>query len=421
MGDPLVLKAAQTAKASWLQKLVKPRPLFRVYNLGSMGGFDVESSSMFPLILPKDKVVVIKAKRLNRDDIVVFTKNSRLIAHRLIYVSPRKDYLVTRGDNNLSSDGKISQSQILGKIETLKRGGGKLSLSHVYLTQSSIYLKELKEIDLAFREQGVPYVILKGLPVHITINNSPPKRLYLDADILVKKGDFKKATQALLDLQFKKLKSTLLGKEAELSSQLDFTKFTNPFPVTIDLHKSPAIGFTKTRILDYLAPDSNLFSDYLFRNVRNVYVGSTKFPILKNETLLIFLLLHLFHHNFRGIERIRLISDLIAIGHLNWKRVRKDTKKLNVDPYISCALIFVNKYYPGAPKLPRSVLYSALTLFISPFNSLPKHLERAERFILLILLSPESLWKKVSVVFEPKVYSYFFKTIKSFFLSSVRK
>ena len=415
------MRAEPTAKASWLHKLVKP-PLFRVYNLGNMGGFDVESSSMFPLILPKDKVVVIKAKILKRDDIVVFTNNNRLIAHRLIYVSPSRDYLVTRGDNNLSSDGKISRSQILGKIETLKRGGGKLSLSHVYLTQSSIYLKELKTIDWAFKKRSVSYVILKGLPVHITINNSPPKRLYLDADILVKKGDFKKATQALLALQFKKLRSTLLGKEAELSSQLDFTKFTNPFPVTIDLHKSPAIGFTKTRILDDLTPDSNLFSDYLFRNVRDVYVGSTKFPILKNETLLIFLLLHLFHHNFRGIERIRLISDLIAIGHLNWKRIRKDTKNLNVGPYINCALTFVNKYYSkGVPKPPRSALYSALALLISPFKSLPKNLERAERFVLLMFLSPEPLWKKVSVALEPKVYSYFFKTIKSFFLSSVRK
>ncbi len=96
----------------------------------------LSQTSMMPLILPGDKTVVKKAAKYKVNDIVVFNKSGRLIAHRVIYIPPSGKYFITKGDNKLKADGKIKKSQILGKVEVIKRNGQMIRLSHFYLSQS---------------------------------------------------------------------------------------------------------------------------------------------------------------------------------------------------------------------------------------------------------------------------------------------
>ncbi len=85
--------------------------------------FKAEGDSMLPILHPNDVVQYkkINFKQIRINDIILVHKNKRLFTHRIIYKTDR--YLITKGDNNLESDGKIYPRQIIGKVAKVKRDG----------------------------------------------------------------------------------------------------------------------------------------------------------------------------------------------------------------------------------------------------------------------------------------------------------
>lgn len=395
-----------------------------------MGSLPIHGrQSMLPLIEPKDKLIVEKASEYQINDIVTFIKNGRLIAHRVIY--KRADgSLITKGDNNLKSDGVITKDKVLGNIEKIKREEEEITLSHIYLLQSSTYLKELKKIKKAFDKADISFLILKGLPLHLYYGKKSPDRIYYDCDILVKKPHFKKATNILESLEFH-IKSSVLFDKKTPSTQYSLIKKTKPFPVVIDLHLEPAIGLTKTKAVNKLIPNIKRFTNNLFKKKEVKKVEGTEFNILKKEVFIAYLLLHLYHHNFKGAHRINFIKKVTNDENVDWSATAELVKKYGFENFVYPSALVVNRLYENcipnsflkevAPNSYPKYLGNILSKTISPFEENGRLASGVQRFIFLVLLSPKNLLQKTKVILNKKVLSHFFSTIRSFFSSSFKK
>lgn len=81
--------------------------------------------SMLPSVWPGDTLMVEKAdhEEVCEGDIVLFARERRLFAHRVV-TSPSGDgQLVTRGDAMPASDAPISGGELLGKVARIQRKG----------------------------------------------------------------------------------------------------------------------------------------------------------------------------------------------------------------------------------------------------------------------------------------------------------
>jgi len=157
----------------------------------------IAGSSMLPLF-GKDNIVYfdsINKRRLQINDIVFVKKSKDFFVHRIIYKN--SDYFITRGDNNLKSDGKIKHNQIIAKVKKIKKGKNTYTPENIYLLQSAYYFKEILKIKKLFEMNNVSYVFLKGLPLHLYFEGNHPRRLYTDCDVLIGKKDFDKAKKIL--------------------------------------------------------------------------------------------------------------------------------------------------------------------------------------------------------------------------------
>ncbi len=386
------------------------------------------NSSMAPLILPADKPTVKRAKIFKVNDVVVFRKKESLVAHRIIYQSTTKDFFITKGDNQLKSDGKIMPSQILGKVENVKRDNRIINLFHLYLTQSSEYFRQLNTINSQLNKKGIAYIFLKGLPTHLHYTKTVPKRLYLDADILIRKKDIKKVSEVLNKLGFKSSEAKLFERQVKDISQISFIKKTSSFPVVIDLHLEPAIGFTKVRHLNELLPkESQTFVNYLFRNIKIITINKIRFPVLKIEAFFIYLLLHLYHHNFNGAYRYDLVDKLARKGSVNWNEVKNTIIKYRFRNLVYPGVLLLKRYYhtpfPKSfiqnikPAISTIVVSRLIVSLLNPFNSRTRAQEGIIRFILLFLLSPDTLNKKLAIIAHKETKRFVYPTIKSFFRS----
>ena len=86
----------------------------------------VSGTSMAPTLRPGELVSVKKTEVMEilPGEIVVFARNGRLIAHRVLtkIQSRGGSYLVTRGDRARKSDAPVSSSELVGRVNYIERG-----------------------------------------------------------------------------------------------------------------------------------------------------------------------------------------------------------------------------------------------------------------------------------------------------------
>lgn len=76
--------------------------------------------SMAPLIKPGCRLVIdFKNKNYHLGDVVVFSKENRILAHRIISVNKQKKLSLLKGDNNPRPDGWFDSRKIIGRIEKI--------------------------------------------------------------------------------------------------------------------------------------------------------------------------------------------------------------------------------------------------------------------------------------------------------------
>ncbi|MBI2022534.1 signal peptidase I, partial [Candidatus Daviesbacteria bacterium] len=194
-------------------------------------------SSMLPFFKDGDIVQIkrIAFSKIKVNDFITFKKNNLFVTHRVIYIPAKNtNYLITKGDNNPYSDGKIFPKDILGKVEKIERDNQIIDPESTYLFQSTLYFSQIQKVIKALNLKNIEYLILKGLPLHLYFEKIHPRRFYLDCDILISKKDllavkkiFDKLGYSLYDNSLSETHRKLKDKNPELT----FTKLVNNFNI----------------------------------------------------------------------------------------------------------------------------------------------------------------------------------------------
>ena len=81
--------------------------------------------SMLPVIRPGDTLTIkyCDAEQIAVGDVVLFTRGSKLIAHRVISAMADQEQITTKGDSSPSPDAPIAATQLLGKVVDILRNG----------------------------------------------------------------------------------------------------------------------------------------------------------------------------------------------------------------------------------------------------------------------------------------------------------
>jgi len=390
--------------------------------------------SMIPILQPNDIVYFKKIPflKIKVNDLIVFKKKNQLITHRLIYKT--KKYLIIKGDNNPNYDGKIYPKQILGKVYQIKRNGQIFKPETLYLIQSTHYFSEIVKIKNEFDKKNINYVFLKGLPLHLYYEGTHPKRLYADCDLLVDKKDFEKAEKILLknkcqkaETHWSKNAKKLQKKELEAT----FYKKTNQFIITFDIHLQLVdLSIVHLGHFNQLYPQKLIdrLTDEFLKIKKEIKINNEKFLILNTYYLILYLSLHLFHHNFIGAFRYDFLDRVIRKTKITAALINQlinIIKKYKLQNFAYPVFFLLKKYYQTP--LPKNFLnqikprfYTMFTLFfpqslhkINIFNDDSRINAGIKRFLYLFLLSPSPFWKKILVFFNPQVvFAVFWVMIK---------
>jgi hypothetical protein len=127
--------------------------------------FRVMGSSMLPSILPGDELTVRPLEEVlpRSGEIVVFVRERKLFAHRMIAKSERAGNVqrVTRGDALIACDRPVEQSEVLGSVVRISRGGREISVAscpnHLIslgLRHSALLRRIVLDIHAARRPSG---------------------------------------------------------------------------------------------------------------------------------------------------------------------------------------------------------------------------------------------------------------------------
>ena len=320
--------------------------------LPANGSLKTFGYSMLPLLQDGDIVYFHKIpfSSIKTFDIILVNKNKKYFTHRVIYKTQK--YLITKGDDNNYSDGRILPSQIVGRVYQIKRNKDIFPVESLSLVQNASYLQEIGQITDLFQKNHIDFVFLKGLPIYLFYTKEMPKRIYADCDTLVAEKDFTRAKNILLANGFhQQINSSFLAKflEPHLMEE-DFIKTRGNYPIMIDLHKRPFSYIRKLDFPDSLYPKRRMdrFNSELFRTKRWVEVSSIKIPIPDKDYLLLFLSLHFFTHTMKMMHRLWLIKEVVRKDKKtpgSWSSFVHLTSSYQMDFMVYPAFYFVNKLY----------------------------------------------------------------------------
>ena len=395
--------------------------IFRLFENKINFSLKSQGNSMYPFLLSGDVIYYQKKsfKTYTQGDIVMVEKKGRLMTHRVIY--KHANYYITKGDNNTGADGKITPSHLIAKAVKIKRRNKLIYPENIYLFQSTLYFQEIVKLKKAFEKENIGFVILKGLPLHLYFEKIHPRRLYADCDFLIDKTDFEKAEMLFLQNGFKKIITSysfihklLKDKPTEIS----FVKKINGFPIVFDIHFEPVFLMNQLGRLDALYPQMLIdpMTDEFLRTKKTVKVGSESFYVLDTACLILYLALHFFHHNYRGIFRLELIHKIIR-NTKNRKetmnQVQDKIKRYKVQYFVYPVFALLKKYFdtPLSIHFIKSIKPVRGKLIYIKKNILNKNIFEDEnrleaglnRFKNLFELSSEPLWRKLIIFIKPSV------------------
>jgi signal peptidase I len=398
------------------------KTIFRQLKKRGSFSFLSDGESMLPLLHPKDLVNYqrISFSKIQTNDLILVFKNNFIFTHRVIYKTNK--FLITKGDNNLESDGRINPSQIIGKVINVKRSNKIIDPEMLYLIQSSIYFKEIVKIVAVFNKNKINYVFLKGLPIHLYYEKIHPRRIYQDADVLIDRQNFEMAKNILIKFGYKEADSSLSPIQKKLRNkivEISFYKLVNGFPVVFDIHLEPAFMMTQIGSLNALYPQKLIdrLTEELLKNKQQIKINNEKFLILNSEFLILYLALHFFHHNFTGAFRLELLDKIIRNNYSVDGRLQDIVKKYQLQNFVYPVFVLLKKYYktPFPP-----LFFSTMKKFnnrtilnTNIFNDDLRVRAGINRFKNLFFLSRQPLYKKILVFFNPQVVYLVLFTLNS--------
>ena len=380
-------------------------------------------SSMEPILIDGD-IVYIRHKgfaKLETNDVIVLKKNRKIFTHRIIYKSEK--YLVTRGDNNSNSDGFIRPKNILGEVYKIKRSGRTFNIEDLYLFQATAYFQQILNVKKLFQKAKINFVILKGLPLNLHYEETHPKRLYSDCDILINPKDFPRAKKIFLKQGYLPHDFTFSATHKKMKqkiSETGFFKIVNNVVVNFDVHLEVVFMMTQIGSLEAFYPQSQVASltKKFLSEKKKVRVLGEEFPLLEPENLFIYLLLHLNHHNFSGAFRFELIAKIASQKDLNYEEIAQTINFYQLNNFVYPGLILLEKYFAvrlrkeflGKVK-PAKEIASAQEKLFSKHNIFDEDTlvtAGVKRFRFLFNFSPSPLTKKLLIFLKPEVIYFVF-------------
>ncbi len=395
--------------------------------------FKSQGNSMLPLLLDNDQIFLKKVRfsQIIVNDLILIKLCRRLITHRVIYKTPK--YLITKGDNNPQSDGRVYSRQIIGKVVKIKRGSREFTPESLYLIQSTHYLQEIEKINTVFAKKKLDYLFLKGLPLHLYYEKSHPCRIYADCDVLMTPRSLSAAKAILIKQGYKQANKELssgLKKIKSYEPELVFyKKLKSGFSVTFDLHQELVFQMTELgKIESFYSPRLlGRLNQAVLQNRRFIKLNKVSYPILSAKLLIIYLALHLFHHNFEGAFRYAFLEKVLnkesGKARFSWEKLTALIKNYQLQSFVYPVFVLLKKHY--SPNLPNRVLrevkpesrfqqqvISKIVKNTDIFSSEPRIKAGIRRFAYLFLLSPQPLWKRVLVFAQPSVLFSIFWVVK---------
>ena len=381
-------------------------------------------NSMAPILLHEDVVYYRKIlfSHININDIVIAKDKSNYITHRVIFKG--KNYIITKGDNNFKIDPLIYSKNIIGRVYQVKRNDQFIHPDTMYLLQSTQYFEAINDCISELNKHNIPYVLLKGLILHLYYSKTHPRRQYTDFDILVKLNDYQVIDQILTHLGYtikddsiSSLQKRMLDKSIEVTYVKKSASF---FPIAIDVHFEPVFMMTQIGTLDALYEQKNIdeLGDLFLNNQQVVTLHNSPYQILSPVHLVVYLALHFFHHNYRGIHRLDLLNAVIKniSRHKKravWKEAADLILKYQLENYAYGSYVILQKYFKTP--IPKTFLKEIapskkIIRYINQhfkkndvFETEPRSAEGTQLFQNLFYLSPKPLMTRLLVFLKPIV------------------
>lgn len=390
--------------------------MISINNLHSIKTF---GNSMEPLLKNND-IIYFEKKRfscLQINDIIVFKKKKSLFTHRIIYRT--KAFVITKGDNNRNSDGRVFPKNIIGTVSRIKRGNTVFDLETIYLYQSTLYFKEINAVKEAFKKSKIDFVFLKGLPLYLFYYKTHPRRIYGDCDILIDFSSLPKVFNIFKKLGYSYIyadRPWAIYSQRNVVKKYNFYKKKAGTYIVFDIHTALTFMIDHLGHLDNLYHPSYLraFSQECMQYKHGIYTSFGSFPILSSSHAAVYFALHIFNHNFEFPFRYELLIRIIKNG-VNYRKIATIIKKYDLQNFVFPAFFLLKKHF--LKQLPNDFMQS-----IQPNNRIMKYLKKnilsknifnkksqieagIERFLYSFFLSPLPFYRKLLVFFNFNIIS----------------
>jgi signal peptidase len=123
----------------------------------------VTGTSMLPAIRPGDVLRIRRrlSNELRLGQIVLYTRNGRLIAHRIISISGK--FLITRGDSLQSVDPPVRESEVVGSVDGILRNRREVDARRTTWTRALAWMLQesetFKKVYLHFNARRVRFTV----------------------------------------------------------------------------------------------------------------------------------------------------------------------------------------------------------------------------------------------------------------------
>lgn len=388
-----------------------------------------QGDSMYPLLQDGDIVEYesVYFKDISLNDIILVHVDHVLMTHRVIY--KMKQACITRGDNNTTADIPIKSSQILGKALRFKRNNTWYKLQDTYTAQSTFYLNEIQKLETSLQFADVSHVFLKGVLISLHYLDAIPKRVYADCDLLINREDYKKTEKAFKVLGYKLRKPLLTfdsNHEKQSKPEINYAKKIDGLLVVFDVHFEPVFLMTQLDGMQFLYPKMKLMKlgEELIGRSRQYNIGGLNYPICSTSNQLLYLALHIFHHNYTDSTRYQFLDAIIRKHSTKkiWKEIQTTIHEYELEGYLYLVFILLKKHFktpipkefitkitPSWIKKTVSIYYSSQIDIFSIDTQLKAGIGR---FILVFLLSPNPIWTKIFLLFHPDTINALLTVIK---------
>ena len=365
-----------------------------------------EGFSMMPLIKQGADIYVLQTKfnSLRINEIIVFWKNEKLVAHRIIYKNNR--YLITKGDNSPVSDGKVAPRQIVGRVYKINDKPLVTGWKTYTLPIWDVLLKEISVLGEELDKNDIDYVVLEGFPLNLYYRNRDwhAQNNKFTCQILINSTDDKKAEEVLAGLTYQ-----VLGKYSSLE-YICYSKELNAISFHLLLRNNTSFLQLHSLKLEYLCPHelTNHFLWKLLKERKKIKIKSFSLYILSPAYLIVYLAIQIVRHNLRGVQRYILLDKVIQktlkVNKNNEvMRLKEILEGFRLSTFLTPVFIILHRYFKTS--FSNALIKSEPGSYMKNINifndSFPLRGE-IDQLILLFHLSPYK-WKRWFTLITPEV------------------